>query len=127
MYSLQKERGHLDMLKGLITIEGSCSLPNSGLKAEDFDRIPYLALKGDYTASSEVCDTTVNAIKARRAAGQGTAKVDYIKLDELNNPVFKGTTHMMMLGTNNLEVADVILNWVGESLRSKPRTSRSTK
>ena len=26
---------------------------------------------------------------------------------------------MMMLGANNLEVADVILNWVGESLRSK--------
>ena len=83
MTRILKERGHLDMLKGLITIEGSCSLPNSGLKAEDFDKIPYLALKGDYTASSEVCDTTVNALKARRAAGQGTAKVDYIKLDEL--------------------------------------------
>jgi hypothetical protein len=127
MTRILKERGHLDMLKGLITIEGSCSLPNSGLKAEDFDRIPYMALKGDYTASSEVCDTTVNALKARRAAGQGTAKVDYIKLDELNNPIFRGTTHMMMLGTNNLEVADVILNWVGESLRSKAGNSKSTK
>src|SRR5512138_1453770 len=107
MARILKERGHLGLLKGLITIEGSCSLPNSGLKAEDFDNIPYMALKGDYTASSEVCDTTVNAIKARRAAGQGSAKADYIKLDELNNPVFNGTTHMMMLGTNNLEVADV--------------------
>jgi len=45
-----KERGHLDLLKGLITIEGSCSLPNSGLKAEDFDNIPYMALKGELTA-----------------------------------------------------------------------------
>jgi hypothetical protein len=27
----------------LITIEGSCSLPNSGLKAEDFDKIPYIS------------------------------------------------------------------------------------
>ena len=69
----------------------------------------------------------MNALKARRAAGQGTAKVDYIKLDELNNPVFRGTTHMMMLGANNLEVADVILNWVGESLRSKAGNSKSTK
>jgi hypothetical protein len=129
MTRILKERGHLDMLKGLITIEGSCSLPNSGLKAEDFDKIPYMALKGDYTASSEVCDTTVNAIKARRAAGQGTAKVDYIKLDELGNPIFNGTTHMMMLGTNNLEVADVILNWVGESLspKGKNRQTASTK
>jgi hypothetical protein len=116
MTRILKERGHLDMLKGLITIEGSCSLPNSGLKAEDFDNIPYLALKGDYTATSEVCQTTVDAINARRAAGQGTAKADYIKLDEVGNPVFNGTTHMMMLGTNNLEVADVILNWSDENI-----------
>ena len=116
MTRILKERGHLDMLKGLITIEGSCSLPNSGLGAADFDHIPYLALKGDYTATSEVCQSTVDAIHARRAAGQGTAKADYIKLDEIGNPVFKGTTHMMMLGSNNLEVADVIVSWVDENV-----------
>src|SRR5439155_24234456 len=125
MVRILKERGHLDMLKGLITIEGSCSLPNSGLKAEDFDNVPYMALKGDYTASSQVCDTTVNAIKARRASGQGSAKADYIKLDELNNPIFNGTTHMMMLGTNNLEVADVILNWAGANILPKARSGKS--
>jgi hypothetical protein len=123
MVRILKERGHLGLVKGLITIEGSCSLPNSGLKPEDFDNIPYMALKGDYTASSEVCDTTVNAIKARRAVGQGTAKADYIKLDELNNPIFNGTTHMMMLGTNNLEVADVILNWAGKNIHANSRSS----
>jgi hypothetical protein len=117
MVRILKERGHLGLVKGLITIEGSCSLPNSGLIADDFDNIPYMALKGDYTATSEVCDSTVNAIKARRAAGHGTAKADYIKLDELGNPIFNGTTHMMMLGTNNLEVADVILNWAGKNVR----------
>ena len=119
MVRILKERGHLDLLKGLVTIEGSCSLPNSGLKPEDFDNIPYLALKGDYTATSEVCQTTVDQIKARRAAGQGTAKAEYIKLDELKNPVFKGTTHMMMIGTNNLDVADVILNWTNENIPAK--------
>lgn len=111
-----KERGHLDMLKGLITIEGSCSLSNSGLTAEDFDNIPYLALKGDYTTTSTVCQATVDAINARRAAGHGIAKAEYIKLDELGKPVFNGTTHMMMLGTNNLDVADVILNWADENI-----------
>ena len=119
MVRILKERGHLDLVKGLITIEGSCSLPNSGLKPEDFDNIPYLALKGDYTATSTVCQATVDAINARRAAGHGTAKAEYIKLDELGNPVFKGTTHMMMLGTNNLEVADVILNWADQHVPAK--------
>jgi hypothetical protein len=126
MVRILKERGHLGLLKGLITIEGSCSLPNSGLSAADFDNIPYMAMKGDYTATSEVCDATVNAIKARRAGGQGSAKADYIKLDELGNPIFNGTTHMMMLGTNNLEVADVILNWAAKNIHANSR-SNATK
>jgi len=125
MVRILKERGHLDLLKGLITIEGSCSLPNSGLTAADFDNIPYLALKGDYTATSEVCQKTVDTINARRAAGNGTAKAEYIKLGELGNPIFKGTTHMMMLGTNNLEIADVILNWSDQNI--PPRKSNSKK
>lgn len=127
MTRILKERGHLDMLKGLITIEGSCSLPNSGLKPEDFDKIPYMALKGDYTATSEICQTTVNQINARRSAGQGTAKADYIKLDELGNPIFKGTTHMMMLGANNLEIADVILNWADENIGPKSKSAKGKR
>jgi hypothetical protein len=119
MLRILKERGHLNMVKALITIEGSCSLPNSGLKPEDFDNIPYLALKGDYTVTSDVCQATVDAINARRAAGKGSAKAEYIKLDELGNPIFNGTTHMMMLGTNNLEVADVILKWVDANVSKR--------
>jgi hypothetical protein len=119
MARILKERGHLDLLKGLITIEGGCSLPNSGLKPEDFDNIPYMALKGDYAAPSEQCQTTVDQINARRSQGLGNAKAQYIKLDELGNPIFNGTTHMMMLGTNNLEVADVILKWVDENVPPK--------
>ena len=127
MARILKERGHLDLLKGLITIEGGCSLPNSGLKAEDFDNIPYMALKGDYAATSEQCQTTVDAINKRRAAGQGIAKADYIKLDELGNPIFNGTTHMMMLGTNNLEVADVILKWADENIPPKAKNGKNKK
>lgn len=127
MARILKERGKLDLLKGLITIEGGCSLPNSGLKPEDFDQIPYMALKGDYAATSEQCQTTVNAINARRAEGHGIAKADYIKLDELGSPVFNGTTHMMMLGTNHLEVADVILKWVDENIPPKAKNGKAKK
>ena len=109
-----KERGHLDLLKGLITLEGSCSLPNSGLTAADFDSIPYLALKGDYTATSMVCQETVNAINARRAEKLGTAKAEYLKLDEMG---ILGVTHMMMLDKKNLEIADILYNWIGRNVR----------
>ena len=111
-----KERGHLDLVKGLITVEGGCSLPNSGLTAADFDSIPYLAVKGDYTATSQQCQDTVDAINKRRAEKQGTAKAEYMKLDEMG---MLGVTHMMMLDRRNLEIADLMLNWVGKNVRAK--------
>lgn len=123
MTRILKERGHLGLLKGLVTLEGSCSLPNSGLTAADFDNIPYMALKGDYTATSMVCQDTVNAINARRAAKQGTAKADYLKLDEMG---ILGVTHMMMLDKKNLEIADVIFDWVSRNVRGNGGRARST-
>jgi len=118
MVRILKEHGHLDLLKGLITIEGGCSLPNSGLAAADFDAIPYLALKGDYTATSAQCQETVDAINARRASKQGTAKAEYLKLDDMG---ILGVTHMMMLDKKNLEIADIMLNWVNKNVRASKR------
>jgi hypothetical protein len=114
MARILKESGHLDLLKGLLTLEGSCSLTNSGLTAADFDNIPYMALKGDYTATSTVCQETVDAINARRAAKQGTAKAEYLKLDDMG---ILGVTHMMMLDKKNLEIADIMMGWVEKNVK----------
>jgi hypothetical protein len=119
MTRILKERGSLDLLKGLITLEGGCSLTGAGLTAADFDEIPYLAVKGDYAITSAQCQATVDSINARRAAGQGTAEAEYLQLDENDDPRFLGTTHMMMLGTNHLEVADVILEWAAEHIPNR--------
>jgi hypothetical protein len=118
MVRILKERGQLGLVKGLITIEGGCSFTQSGLMAADFDAIPYLALKGDYTATSPQCQESVDAIDARRAQGQGMAKAEYLKLDERG---MLGVTHMMMLDSNNLEIADLMLEWVGEHVPRAPR------
>ncbi len=123
MTRILKERGHLGLLKGLITLEGSCSLPNSGLTAADFDDIPYMALKGDYAGISVGCQDTVNAINTRRADKLGTAKAEYLKLDEMG---MLGVTHMMMLDKKNLEIADVILAWVNRNVRRNGERGRST-
>jgi hypothetical protein len=118
MARILKERGRLDLLKGLITLEGSCSLPNSGLTAADFDAIPYMALKGDYAGTSMVCQETVDAINARRASKLGTARAEYLKLDEMG---ILGVTHMMMLDKNNLAIADIMLNWINKNVKGKGR------
>jgi hypothetical protein len=102
MVRILKEHGKLDLLKGLITIEGGCSLPQSGLTAADFDAIPYLALKGDYTNTNAQCTETVDAINKRRTEKQGTARAEYMKLDEMG---ILGVTHMMMLDSNSNQIA----------------------
>ncbi len=105
-----KEHGKLHLLKGLITIEGSCSLTGAGLAADgsDFKNIPYMAFKGDYTGTSTQCQDTVNAIKA--VGG----KAEYIQLDEAGwwqgsyrgpsvtttSGPFAGVSHMMMIEDN---------------------------
>ena len=118
MVRILKERGKLDLVKGLITVEGGCSLPNSGLTAADFDAIPYMAIKGDYTATSQQCQETVDAINARRTQKQGTARADYLKLDEMG---MLGVTHMMMLDSKNLEIADIMLDWAGKHVKKASR------
>jgi hypothetical protein len=125
MVRILKEDGKLDLLKGLITIEGGCSFTQAGLQAADFDNIPYLALKGDYTQFSQQCQDSVNAINARRAMGQGTAKADYIQLDDPSyGGKFNGVTHMMMDGTDNLQVMDVMLDWAGKYITNPPSTGK---
>lgn len=118
MVRILKERGKLDLVKGLITIEGGCSLPQSGLTAADFDAIPYMSLKGDYTGANAQCQETVDAIAKRRAGKQGTARADYLKLDEMG---ILGVTHMMMLDSNSNQIADIMIDWVNKHVPRAPR------
>jgi hypothetical protein len=134
-----KEHNKLDLLKGLITDEGSCAFTGGGLTltGADFKNIPYLAFKGDYSNTSAVCQASVDAVKA--AGG----KADYIQLDQPGwwqgsyaGPFgpdyvgpFAGISHMMMIESNptpsgkaaNLAVMDVMLKWADMNI-SKPKT-----
>ena len=112
-----KAAGNLDQLKGLVTIDGSCSLTGAGIVAQDFAKIPYMALRGWYlSGSTALCDATVAAINS---AG-GTA--ESIKLDDPKfGNQFQGVTHMMMLGNNHLKVFDVIQDWVGKHVAGQSK------
>jgi hypothetical protein len=110
-----KEAGKLSDLKGLITIDGVCSLAASGTAASDYVGIPYLAFRGYYPGINASCIPTVAAINA--AGG----RADYVTLaDPVFGDRFKGVTHMMMLGENHLEVLDVILDWARVNISRPP-------
>jgi hypothetical protein len=53
----------------------------------------------------------------------GTARADYLKLDEMG---MLGVTHMMRLDRRNLEIADIMLNWVGKNVRKNGKRSAAT-
>jgi hypothetical protein len=125
MVRVLKEDGKLSMLKGLIDIEGSCNLSQVGLTAADFDNIPTLTVKGDYRVDNDPSLPCYNDIHARRLAGQGKAAATYIALD---SPTYKGkfngVTHMMMDGSNNLQVMDVILDWANKNIANPLQIGR---
>jgi hypothetical protein len=61
MVRILKEKGQLNKLKGLLTIDGVCSFANSGTTAADYLNIPYLAIRGYYPGLNGSCVATVDA------------------------------------------------------------------
>ena len=122
-----RERGKLHLLKGLLIPEGATDLVASGLTPADFDNVPVLVVNGDYRASAirQGNWAVEAAVNARRAAGLGTAKFEVIDVDDAGfmGGRFLGTTHMNMLGTNNLEVFDLMLDWANENIRNAPKAT----
>ena len=121
-----RERGKLHLLKGLLIPEGATDFVAAGITAADFDNVPVLVVNGDYRsptirAGNWAAEAAVNA---RRAAGLGTAKFEIIDVDEAGfDPSFLGTTHMNMLGTNQLEVFDLMLNWANKHIASQSKST----
>ena len=123
MTRILKERGHLGLLKGLITHRGFVLVAQQRTRCSRLRQYPVHGAQGRLHGTSTVCQDAVNAINARRADKLGTAKAEYLKLDEMG---MLGVTHMMMLDRKNLEIADVILGWVNRNVRGNGERRRST-
>jgi hypothetical protein len=118
MVRILKERGELNLVKGIIVPEGAgTSLAASGTSPQDYDHIPFLLTNGDYrpAATRNVNRAFVAALNASptRAVGPAT----YIDLDSPQYlGTFKGTTHMNMLGETNLQLFDLFLDWADKNI-----------
>ena len=118
MVRLLKDKGKLDLVKGIIIPEGAgTSLAASGTSAQDYDTIPFLMVNGDYrpAVTRTVNKNFVAALNASPTRSVGPAT--YIDLDD---PAFEGkflgTTHMNMLGTTQIELFDLFLEWAEEHI-----------
>jgi hypothetical protein len=117
MVRILKEHGKLDLLKGIIIPEGGTILEAAGLTPSDFDHIPFLVVNGDYRvmATRQGNYAAVAAMNASPTRTVGPALV----LDTENlGPEFRGQTHMNMLGTNNLALFDLFLDWASKNIKN---------
>jgi pimeloyl-ACP methyl ester carboxylesterase len=122
-YGLDLVRQHDDKVRALVVIEGSCGPLSTDDVSQHFKKVPFLTVVGDYTVGSsgpngdERRKTCTESVEAIRAAG-GTAR--FMLLPDLG---IKGNDHMMMMDKNNLQIADLVIDWLGSAA---PATANST-
>ena len=114
-YGLDLIRKRPDKVAAFIDIEGSCGPLTPDDVASSFRKVPTLVVFGDYTEGStgpngderrKQCNASASAINA---AG-GTAK--FMLLPDLG---IKGNSHMLMMDKNNIQIADLIIGWLGQT------------
>jgi pimeloyl-ACP methyl ester carboxylesterase len=112
-YGLELIRQHADKVRAFIDIEGSCGPLSPDDVSKSFRKVPTLMVFGDYTEGSSgpngderrnMCNQSATAINA---AG-GSAKFLYLPALGI-----KGNSHMLMMDKNNIQIADLIIGWLG--------------
>jgi pimeloyl-ACP methyl ester carboxylesterase len=118
-YGLNLVRARAIKMLGLINVEGNCAPVTPDEVVKIFSRVPLLSVWGDNSQGAvgpngderrNGCVATVNAIKSTG----GSAK--FLLLPEAGH---KGNSHMLMMDKNNLQIADLIIGWIGESVATR--------
>ena len=114
-YGLDLIRQHPDKVRAFVDVEGSCGPLSPDDVSKSFRKVPTAIVFGDFTEGSngpnnderrKLCNDSVAAING---AG-GTAKFMYLPALGI-----KGNGHMMMMEKNNLQIADLIIDWLGQT------------
>ncbi|HYT04761.1 MAG TPA: hypothetical protein VEM13_07750 [Gemmatimonadales bacterium] len=100
-------------VRGLIQLETGCLATLTADQYATLARIPILIVVADHLAAPPPSASCVTYMTQLRAAG---GDVTFIHLPEIG---IHGNSHMMMLDKNNLQVADVLLAWIGEHVEGK--------
>lgn len=111
LYGMETVRRNAPKIRAFVSIEGGCKPARDGTVAA-LATIPFFEVWGDNSAGAlgangdqrrNDCRDTVDEVKA--ANGNAT----FYLLPEHG---IHGNTHMMMMDRNNLQIADILLNWL---------------
>jgi pimeloyl-ACP methyl ester carboxylesterase len=109
-----------EKVKGIIHIEG-CTMSLTPAQIAILRKIPILGIYGDHVADADPIG--VFSWQSFFAAAQNFTQTikdagGNATLVVLPNVGITGNSHMMMMDKNNLQVADVILNWIDENVKT---------
>ena len=116
---MAKVRSRAAKMRAFVNVEGNCAPVTADEVAKTFSKVPLLSVWGDNSqgapgpngdARRNGCAGTVDAIKAAGGAAR------FLLLPEAGH---KGNSHMLMMDKNNLQIADLIIGWVGESVAAR--------
>jgi hypothetical protein len=93
-------------VKGIIQLETGCFANLTGAEIDVLKQIPILILVADHFSTPQPSASCVAEMTAIKNAG---GDFTFISLPAIG---IHGNSHMMMLDNNNLQVADVIIDWI---------------
>jgi hypothetical protein len=104
-------------VKAIVQLETGCYGNLTPAEVTTLSHIPILIVYADYANGSPItpaCQTEINQI----TAAQGDIKFAWLPQLVANDlypgspgPIY-GNEHMMMLDNNNLQLADIVINWI---------------
>ncbi|HEY0124070.1 MAG TPA: hypothetical protein VGC14_20380 [Rhizobium sp.] len=101
-------------IKGIIQLETGCFSNLTDDQVKTLAKVPILVMVGDHLGENpdEACVKEMDQIKA--AGGDMT----FVSLPQVG---IKGNSHMFMQDRNNLQIADLLVNWVSKHVDKKNR------
>ncbi len=101
-------------IAGIVSIEPT-SCPASPGDAERFAAVPVLLLWGDHTESSAFWAPRIRQCREfADAVNRAGGNASFLVTAERG---MKGNSHMLMQDKNNIAVADLVLQWIGRTVR----------
>jgi pimeloyl-ACP methyl ester carboxylesterase len=104
-------------IAGVVSIEpGACPAPTGDMTP--YDGLPILVLFGDYVDQfPRWAPRLANCRAFVAAANAAGGKAELLVLPDIG---IKGNTHMLMQDDNSLDIADLLLEWIGRRVNAVP-------
>jgi pimeloyl-ACP methyl ester carboxylesterase len=100
-------------VKGMIQLETGCFDNLTPAYIDILKKIPLLVMVGDHFSTPQPPESCITEMQQLKAAG---GDMTFIALPDLG---IQGNSHMFMQDNNNLQIADIIIDWIDKHVEKK--------